>query len=504
MNKKVLIWNFIFQYGYTITNILNSIILLPLYVEKIDTITLGLWLATGNILTWLTMVDPGVGDVAQQRIAELNGKGQFVNVSKTIGSALMTSVAIFIITMIVGLGFYFSLDTLINKNLSNYPNFYISFIISVIATGLTLVSFGLHGINQGLQNSASVAISYLSSNILFLIVNIILLNLGYGILSIAVANLSRAACLLFYNGTVVYLNSRKGNIAIVFDVLHFKKFIKIFSFTSVSSIISTFANNCDLLILSRFIPTSLVTLFEINRRPVKLTQTLAGRYSVALMPLISHAKGSGDAVSIRDVTEKRFKYYSLIIIFISSLFIIIYSDLIALWIKNNQYAGDEIMYLLVGCFFFGSHGYYLNNVAYALGDIKMNSLINTTRGLVLIILFFATAKFGITGILVISLVIVIIFDFVLFACRLNFLGFFQKAIIRDLPRVWLFIIPVCVVSIATYKITIHYFLSDKDHFLKLIFGVIYFSGCFFSGLTFIDNQINKAVKHLVRKVKLFA
>jgi hypothetical protein len=33
MNKKILKWNFIFQYGYVITNIINSIILLPLYLD---------------------------------------------------------------------------------------------------------------------------------------------------------------------------------------------------------------------------------------------------------------------------------------------------------------------------------------------------------------------------------------------------------------------------------------------------------------------------------------
>ena len=36
MDRKILRWNFIFQYGYVITNIINSIILLPFYLKKID------------------------------------------------------------------------------------------------------------------------------------------------------------------------------------------------------------------------------------------------------------------------------------------------------------------------------------------------------------------------------------------------------------------------------------------------------------------------------------
>ena len=82
MNKNTLKWNFIFQYGYVITNIVNSIILLPFYLHKIDASTLGVWLATGNILAWMTLIDPGVGDVLQQKVAELRGRNENGEIGK--------------------------------------------------------------------------------------------------------------------------------------------------------------------------------------------------------------------------------------------------------------------------------------------------------------------------------------------------------------------------------------------------------------------------------------
>jgi O-antigen/teichoic acid export membrane protein len=76
MNNKNLKWNFIFQYGFVITNILNGLLTFPLYIHNIDAATLGLWVATGNILAWMTLADPGVGDVLQQRIAQLRGQNK--------------------------------------------------------------------------------------------------------------------------------------------------------------------------------------------------------------------------------------------------------------------------------------------------------------------------------------------------------------------------------------------------------------------------------------------
>src|SRR4028118_1025065 len=107
MNKKLLKWNLIFQYGYVITNIINSLILLPLYLKHIDADTLGIWLATGNILAWMTLADPGVGDVLQQKIAELRGKKLFEETGKTIGSGLLASGIILFISVLAGFIFYF-------------------------------------------------------------------------------------------------------------------------------------------------------------------------------------------------------------------------------------------------------------------------------------------------------------------------------------------------------------------------------------------------------------
>src|SRR5207237_10076234 len=91
MDKKILRWNFVFQYGYVLTNIFNSFLLLPLYLKNIDSATLGIWLATGSILGWMTLIDPGVGEVLQQKIAELRGSKNYGEIGRLIGSGCMSS-----------------------------------------------------------------------------------------------------------------------------------------------------------------------------------------------------------------------------------------------------------------------------------------------------------------------------------------------------------------------------------------------------------------------------
>ena len=234
MNNKNLKWNFIFQYGFVITNIINALLTFPLYIDKIDPATLGLWVATGNILAWMTLADPGVGDVLQQRIAQLRGQDKSSEVGTTIGSGLMMSFIILIIAVIAGVIFYFLVGTIVDKDVSQYAGLQTALLISIIATGMSLVSFSLSGINLGLQNSAPVAISGITSNIVFLLVVVTLLFLGFGVMSIAYANLVRALYINIFNYTALQRALSSENLSIAFSKSHFKGFIKIFSFTSVS------------------------------------------------------------------------------------------------------------------------------------------------------------------------------------------------------------------------------------------------------------------------------
>lgn len=446
MNKKILKWNFIFQYGYVITNIINAFILLPLYLHKIDSGTLGLWLATGNILAWMTLADPGVGDVLQQKIAQLYGQNMHGEVNKTIGSGILTSSAIFALSIIAGIVFYLLIGTIINKDVSKYDGLQVALMVSIIATGLSLLSFSLSGINQGLQNPVHVAIASISGNIVFLATNILFLFLDYGVISIAIANMLRALYINIYNYTALKIILNKLQLFIDFDVSHLKKFVKIFSFTSISRIIGGFSASLDMIVLARFVAPTMITLFEINKRPIQMSQTLIGRHSVALMPLISHAKGKGDDTQIKSLISTQFKYYYYAAIFIGLVFCINYHTLITLWTGHDKYIGDKIIFLLIGNFFFAQIGYFMANMGYALGDIKMNSYINICKGIISGILFYFAGKFyGIIGLIAVMLMVSIMVDFTFFSYRLNKLGYLSKHLIAKILKNWVVIIPVSIV-----------------------------------------------------------
>ena len=64
---------------------ITGIIMVPLYLRFIPFEVYGAWLASGNMLAWLSTIDPGLTLVLQQRIAAAYGNQDF----KAIGMILV-------------------------------------------------------------------------------------------------------------------------------------------------------------------------------------------------------------------------------------------------------------------------------------------------------------------------------------------------------------------------------------------------------------------------------
>lgn len=502
MNSKLLRWNFIFQYGYVTTNIINAIILLPLYLKRIDSSTLGLWLATGNILAWMTLADPGVGDVLQQKIAQLRGQSEHMQTGLTIGSGLIATAAILLISVMAGFIFYFLAGTIINKDISEYEGLQTALMISVVATGLSLVSFSLSGINQGLQNSGPVAVGALTGNFLFLISNVLLLHIGFGVVAIACANLCRALYINAFNIAALRAALTKNNILIFFRAKHFKNFIKIFSVTSLSRIIGGFSASMDMIVLARFAAPSMITLFEINKRPIQMAQSLIGRHSVALMPAISHALGTGDTEGIRKLINIQFKYYVYAAIFVALCFCLNYQSLITAWTGVGKYAGNQIVFLLIANFFFGLVGYFMANVAYALGDIRMNSFINMIKGIVSGILFYImTSVYGITGLLIVMLSASICIDFMFFSWRLHKLNYLDLRFLKPVLKRWAIIIPSATLAGCAISYCFNLIIPAQMHITRIILNGLSFSVFYTVLVIWLDPTIKMNFLNLLNHKK---
>ena len=104
--KKAVKTNLILQYISLALGMIKGFFIVPIYFMFIDHELYGYWLATGSLLIWINIIDPGAGTVLQQKVAYDYGNQNKSGLQNLIGSGLVIGISISIIALL--LSFLFS------------------------------------------------------------------------------------------------------------------------------------------------------------------------------------------------------------------------------------------------------------------------------------------------------------------------------------------------------------------------------------------------------------
>ena len=270
----------------------QGLLLVPLYLRFIPIEIYGAWLASGNLLAWISVTDPGLTTVLQQQVANSYGKNDLLKTKTLIGGGLILSVLILIIAIFFGLICAYFLPTWISLP----PNIDIllivkAFTLAVFGTSLMLFSFSIRAINQGMQGSLSIGLINNGVTLTSIIITIILLFTGFGLMALPVSLIFSG---VFYSiGHVLYLLWRVINekIGISFSFKEIVRLTKLLSYTFLGRTTGTISNNVDLIIVSRFLGPETVAVLALTRKPIDLSREIINQPVVSFMPAISHLSG---------------------------------------------------------------------------------------------------------------------------------------------------------------------------------------------------------------------
>lgn len=418
---KTTLWNLFHLYFGVIIGIARAFLIIPLYLQFISAELYGAWLATGNILMWLTLFDPGVGDVALQKVSEAFGKKDKTAIKYIISSSIFISFVICILVLVIGLSITDSLIKFVRIPPSiDHHHLKKAFNIGIITTAITLFLYSISNVIIGFQETKLLGWIRNGSSLLALGSNIILLFNGYQLLSISYAGLIGASFQAISYGILLFVLMKRERITFALNFRFLRNYSKIFSFTFLANIIATIAQNIDLILISRYISLENVTILEMTRRPLKVIRGLAIAPSVALLPSIAHLFGEQDYDKLKKVIDKSLRVFIFMFILIAAGFIAFNGSLITLWLGGKYYLGDFLNLILVLTFLFYNSSYVFFNFDFCIGWIKEISIFQMIKG-VGSILFLVVGGYlwKLEGILFGSLLITLISEFWYYPYLLN-------------------------------------------------------------------------------------
>lgn len=432
---------------------ITGIFLVPLYLKYISVETYGAWLATGNILLWITIIDPGISLVLQQKISYSYGENDIQTIADTIVSGLFITFLISIIIFLLGyvLSFYIA-DLLNNHSKIDFTQIRSAFLLALVGSCLMIFSYSITSINQGLQSSIGIGLVYTITNISSILISAFMLKSNFGLISIAILPFINGIGLTI--GNIFYLSWRlkMEKIQINFVVSKFFILIKLISFSFIGKVGAVISNNLDLFIVTQQLGPQSAAVLNLSRKGPEMSRTFIERPVIAFIPAISNMRSSTDIVKQKNIITRLLKIILIIFGLIAVEFINFNDNFINLWVGGKFFAGNLISFFIclnVILFAFSNN---ISNLCLALGEIRNTNLISFIQSVISIILLYAFINYyGLLGAVIAPIIANLILP----------IWFFPKLLIKQL-------------SINLNELNIFFFLLIKLIILNLVLSIFFY------------------------------
>jgi O-antigen/teichoic acid export membrane protein len=383
-------------------SIAASLVTVPVNISHIPLDMYGAWLATGNILAWATLIDPGFGLLTQQQAALEYGAGNLGGAGKIItGGVLLNCIMAALLAGICSILIPWLPELL---NLTGQSNFFYHQLqsacwVATLGLFLTVSSYAVSSSGYAIQGSIALGIIAVIAHSSAFFVQIALVIWGYGPLGIAWGSVSRGALLLL--GGIGYLayRSQTLNIPLRFDRDSIRQILRLTPFTLGARVFSTLSQNVSAFLLVRMVSPEAAVILRSTQSPFDLAVQFVNRPAAAIAPTLSHMAGAGELASKR-TQLLRFMTFS---VWMTSLafcgLLSLNQAFVNLWVGSPLYAGwTTNLALSLGLVTLSASALF-SNLTYALGSFRSTSLILAAQAILSLFAMVVGAHFfGLPGV----------------------------------------------------------------------------------------------------------
>lgn len=402
INKtKASLINIFFNYGSTIVLIINSIFLVPFYLNYMSLSDYGAWLTAIAALNIIMLVDPGMSSVSSQRMSKSFSENSDKQFQEVFLSSILVS--IFFSFCILSIGFVassYAIDLLNYEEKERIEELNFAINIYIFAIGLAPIYSILSSFLQSLlrtfiDNSVNL-ISIITSP--FVIVVGLINDLGIVALALGIfiPNLIR---ILLYFPIVLVLWSRyleekihgfsHKNVITLFKDL---KFLYLRRFSTITS------DNIETAVAGIFFSTEIAAFISILKRLFVSIQMFSIGVATSTYAALSHAFSENNQNLLRNAINKTIYSFHLVHLLGTSLVLASISPLLHLWLEEALFFDYLFILLMAVNIFLIAKISLFNTTLYTAGDFKSVAYISVLESFMRIFAtYILVSSFGMYG-----------------------------------------------------------------------------------------------------------
>ena len=399
--KKRSIYGFIASLGGNTSLQLVTLLVTPLYLDLTSQELFGLWLTLGSILGWIKLGDMGIGMALTRRSVEALEKNNYDLLRRLIYGAILSFLVLGVIFSGIG---YLLTDTLVEMfGISGAieSDFRRAFYV-LLSVALIGPCFGVFGsVIEAKQHIAFQQINHTVVTLLSIGVNVLLLFLGFGIISFAFGLLFKALLMPFIE--IIYLRRIDKRIELFpiktskKDIISLLKFGGLFQILKIANLVSTSADN---IIIASILGTSFVSIYVFTGKLAFLLAVfLISIIPSILFPGISQLFELGERKKISRLYIKLSNLSIRLGLFTGIFYFTVNESFVNLWVGSESYGGLELTTIFVVWIILESFLRGITAIIYSSGELHGLTVVSFIEaGLNILLTLYFVGSFGLFGV----------------------------------------------------------------------------------------------------------
>ena len=370
-------WNLLFHYVAVSFPIVSGVVLVPLYLQHVPLALYGAWLASGNILAWITVVDPGIASVVQQRCAVAFGAGDRERLGALLTAAVVLSAAVSMSVLVLGVAFAALIGPgFVDGESIDLPVLKDACALQAVGSALMAFSYGIAAFNIGMQASLGIGIVYVVSVSAGLVATALLLVADAGLIALPIGEVVRGLGLTLGNGAYLTWRLAGSGISWRLSSSVIGSILKLSAFTWLGRVGGIVTSSMDAIVLSAVAGPAAVPAYSLTKKTVEISRGFLERPAAAVAPVVASLVGAGQVGRARHSLLRLIRLMVWGLAMASSGLITFNAAFVSLWVGPELFAGPLIGGLFVGSMAVSVVATALSALCFALGNIRGNSLVS--------------------------------------------------------------------------------------------------------------------------------
>lgn len=482
-------------YIYTIVTSVVALWLTPYTLGFIDRTHYGYYILLADVLTWLNLLQLGVSGVFNSKAAMCIGSKDYKTLQIYTSTALLMQAISGFLILIIGVGLSFFMDRIVDTSGISQLDVVLTFVIVALTSLVHILKQPLSAI---LIANKQIHIDNILDLLLYFIqvgLTVLFLNIGYGIVSLAVSHL--VAVLLITLITFIRVKHLPFRLKLgfsSFDKNVFWDFLFTGLWFSVGGIGQIFIYKVDRFFIGSYISLSVVTAYHITTKLYDFCNVFFSKFVNISRPYFSQLHAQKNIRKLSLLYDFFVNSSILIMVFVGIIVYLGNEWFVNWWIKDDStaYIGDQVSFLFAVSVIMQAA--VLPNralLASTLHRVKFQGITRLLEGVVKFLLsLFLIEKWGIIGLLVASIVSCLL-------CSTIWMNYLSNQV---LERSFKYQLRNYIPYLSLLLFWIVYIVPDKlvGLFITLVFYIIGFIVCW---KYIISPDIKDFVLNLVKKGK---